>query len=419
MRLLHTSDWHLGRSLHRADLREAQASFIDHLVETVRSEQVDAVLVAGDIYDRAIPPVDAVALCEEGLVRLRDAGARVIVTSGNHDSARRLGFGSALVDASGVHLRTRVRSLAEPVMLGDRHGDVAVYGVPYLEPCAVRGEMPGGDGDGASRGHEGVLGEAVRCIRADIEGRGGVRSVVMAHAWVAGGQASDSERDISVGGVGRVPAALFGGFSYVALGHLHGQQTLAGHLRYSGSPLAYSFSEASHRKGSWLVDLGPDGAVRAERVAAPVPRGLSVLRGTLDDLLTSRAYDACAGDFVSVALTDRARPEFAMDRLRQRFPHVLVLAFEPEGTERDRGDYRARVAGRDDLSVAEEFVRHVRKSPVTAGEHALLARAFESVRRADGEPAGERPDREPPGQERPGRKRQARERSRQKREKVR
>src|SRR5579875_1304500 len=120
MRLLHTSDWHLGRSLHRADLREAQAGFIDHLVGTVRSEKIDAVLVAGDVYDRAIPPVDAVALCEEGLVRLRDAGARVIVISGNHDSARRLGFGSALVDGSGAHLRTRVRSLAEPVMLRDR-----------------------------------------------------------------------------------------------------------------------------------------------------------------------------------------------------------------------------------------------------------------------------------------------------------
>src|SRR5579875_78088 len=392
MRLLHTSDWHLGRSLHRADLREAQAGFIDHLVAVVRSEKIDAVLVAGDVYDRAIPPVDAVALCEEGLVRLRDAGARVIVISGNHDSARRLGFGSALVDGSGVHLRTRVRSLAEPVMLSDRHGPVAVYGVPYLEPYAVRGELPAED----ARGHAGVLGEAVRSIRADIAARGGVRSVVMAHAWVAGGEASDSERDISVGGVARVPAALFGGFSYVALGHLHGQQTLAGHLRYSGSPLPYSFSEASHAKGCWLVELGADGAARAERVPAPVPRKLSVLRGTLAELLTSPAYEKHAGDFLSVVLTDPARPELAMERLRRRFPHVLVLAFEPEGAGRDRRDYRARVAGRGDLAIAAEFVAHVRNTPVTAGERALLAAAFEEVRRADGEPG---PARAPQGKE--------------------
>jgi DNA repair protein SbcD/Mre11 len=389
MRLLHTSDWHLGRSLHRADLRDAQAAHLDHLVETVRSEKVDAVLVAGDVYDRAIPPVDAVALCEDGLVRLRDAGARVVVISGNHDSARRLGFGSPLVDAAGVHLRTRAGSLAEPVMLADGHGPVAVYGVPYLEPDAVRHELPPGPeaDEEPVGGHRGVLSRAVRCIRADAAGRGGVRSVVMAHAWVAGGEASASERDISVGGVGRVPASLFDGFSYVALGHLHGQQTLAAHLRYSGSPLPYSFSEAGHEKGSWLVDLDAGGGVRVERVPAPTFRALSVLRGPLADLLTSPAYDRHADDFVSVVLTDATRPEAAMEKLRERFPHVLVLTFEPEGAAAERRSYRARVAGRDDLAVAAEFVQHVRNSPVTPGEHALLTAAFEAARRADAEPA--------------------------------
>jgi DNA repair protein SbcD/Mre11 len=403
MRLLHTSDWHLGRSLHRADLRQAQAAYLDHLVETVRSEKIDAVLVAGDVYDRAIPPVDAVALCEEGLVRLRDAGARVIVTSGNHDSARRLGFGSALVDAAGVHLRTRAGSLARPVVLEDRHGPVAVYGVPYLEPDAVRAELPSdpggaaagpgaapGDGDkGAApgRGHRGVLGQAARCIRADAAARGGIRSVVMAHAWVAGGEASDSERDISVGGVGRVPAALFDGFSYVALGHLHGQQTLAAHLRYSGSPLPYSFSEASHGKGSWLVELDAGGGIRAERVPAPAFRKLSVLRGPLGELLGSAAYAGHTDDFLSVVLTDASRPEGAMEKLRQRFPHILVLTHEPEGTAADPRSYRAKVAGRDDLAVAAEFVQHVRNAPATPGERKLLATAFEEARRADSEPA--------------------------------
>ncbi|MGO9397914.1 MAG: metallophosphoesterase family protein [Xanthobacteraceae bacterium] len=168
MRMLHTSDWHLGRSLHRADLRQAQAAYLDHLVGVVRSEKVDAVLVAGDVYDRAIPPVDAVELCADGLARLRDAGARVVVISGNHDSAGRLGFGSALVDAAGVYLRTRAGAVAQPVMLADRHGPVAVYGVPYLEPDAVRAELPpepGSDDAGASpppRGHAGVLGRAVQ-----------------------------------------------------------------------------------------------------------------------------------------------------------------------------------------------------------------------------------------------------------------
>jgi DNA repair protein SbcD/Mre11 len=385
MLILHTSDWHLGRSLHRADLRTAQAAFLDHLVEVARAEKVDVVLVAGDVYDRAVPPVDAVELCEDALVRLHATGARIVLISGNHDSARRLGFGGGLLDQTGVHLRTRPGALARPVMLEDAHGPVAVYGVPYLEPDVVRGELPPAEAGGgaAPRGHAGVLGQAVGCIRADADARGVRRRVVMAHGWVTGGAASDSERDITVGGVGQVPAEVFGGFSYVALGHLHGQQTIAGQLRYSGSPLPYSFSEASHHKGSWLVELDREGTARAERVPAPVYRRLSVLRGRLPDLLGSAAYTTYQGDFVSVALTDPSRPEGAMDALRARFPHILVLTFEPEGAEPDGLGYRARVAGRDDLAVATEFVRHVRNTPPTEGERRLLNQAFEAVRTAE------------------------------------
>jgi exonuclease SbcD len=386
MRLLHTSDWHLGRSLHRADLRAAQSAFLDHLVDVARAEKVDAVLVAGDVYDRAVPPVDAVELCEDALLRLHDTGARIVLISGNHDSARRLGFGSGLLEKAGVHLRTRPGALARPVVLEDAHGPVAVYGVPYLEPDAVRAELPPGQ-DEIPRGHAGVLGHAVACIRADADARGIARRVVMAHGWVSGGAASESERDISVGGVGQVPAELFAGFGYVALGHLHGQQTIAPQMRYSGSPLPYSFSEASHRKGSWLVDLDGEGRARIEQVPAPVYRRLSVLRGRLADLLGSAAYGRYEDDFVSVALTDPSRPEGAMDSLRARFPHVLVLAFEPEGVLPDQRGYRARTAGRDDLSIAAEFVRHVSNTSPSAAEEQLLASAFAAVRTLEAEEA--------------------------------
>jgi DNA repair protein SbcD/Mre11 len=381
MRLLHTSDWHLGRSLHRADLRTAQSRFLDHLVEVVRSEQVDLVLVSGDVYDRAVPPVDAVQLCEEALLRLHAAGARVVLISGNHDSARRLGFGSKLLDLAGVHLRTQASALAEPVLLADRHGPVAVYGIPYLEPAAVRGEL----GLEAGAGHAGVMRHAVESAHADADARGIARRVVLSHSWVTGGAACESERDISagsggsggsLGGAGQVPAALFDGFSYAALGHLHGRQTLSPSLRYSGSPLPYSFSEATHRKGSWLVELDAAGQVAAELVPAPVFRRLRVLTGTLGDLLGSAAYSGYEDDFISVALTDPVRPEAAMDALRARFPHVLVLSYEPSGLARDGRDYRAKVAGRDDLSIAAEFVQHVRNGPVTSGERSLLSAAF-------------------------------------------
>jgi DNA repair protein SbcD/Mre11 len=394
MLMLHTSDWHLGRSLHRADLRTAQADFLDHLVATVRAEKVDVVLVAGDVYDRAVPPVDAVELCEDALLRLHATGARIVLISGNHDSARRLGFGSGLLDLTGVHLRTRIGALARPVLLEDAHGPVAVYGIPYAEPDAVRGELPapgpataspaaatpGADPADPPKGHAGVLGHAVRCIQADADARGVRRRVVMAHGWVTGGAASESERDITVGGVGQVPADTFSGFSYAALGHLHGQQTLAGHLRYSGSPLPYSFSEATHRKGSWLVELDAAGVARAERVPAPAHRKLSLLRGRLADLLGSRAYAEYEDDFVSVTLTDPSRPEGPMDALRTRFPRILVLTFEPEGAAPDARCYRTRVAGRDDRAIAEEFIQHVRNTPATEGERRLLTDAFEAVR---------------------------------------
>jgi exonuclease SbcD len=404
MRFLHTSDWHLGRSLHRADLREAQAAFLDHLVETARAERVDAVLVAGDVYDRAIAPVDSVALCEDALARLRGTGARVILISGNHDSALRLGVNSALIDTAGVHLRTNRARLAEPVVLTDEHGPVAVYGVPYLEPAlglpdetaaaaAGRAAGPGaGQEPPRQRSHATVLGEAAARIRADAAARGMNRTVVMAHAWVAAGgtdderrdaaarQQSSSERDISVGGIGYVPAALFDGFSYVALGHLHGQQTLAEHLRYSGSPLPYSFSEKNHKKGSWLVEVGLDGKTRVERVAAPLYRRLAELTGRIDDLLTSAEHNGHEDDFVGVTLTDTARPEAAMDRLRRRFPHILTLEFKPDGVTRDQRSYRERIKGRDDLTVAAEFVRHVRSTEATQLERELLAEAFTAAR---------------------------------------
>jgi exonuclease SbcD len=422
MRFLHTSDWHLGRSLHRADLREAQAAFLAHLVETVRSERVDAVLVAGDVYDRAIPSLDAVALYEDALARLRAVGARVVLISGNHDSARRLGVNSELIDTAGVHLRTRPEAVADPVLLEDEHGQVAVYGIPYLEPALglpgimpsgpppsgpppsgaePAGAVPSGAAQGSGpRSHAAVLGAAAGLIRADAAARGASRTVVLAHAWVAGGrndaeradsaerQASASERDISVGGIGYAPAGLFDGFGYVALGHLHGRQVLANHLRYAGSPLPYSFSEKDHQKGCWLVEVGAGGAANAEWVPAPAGRRLAELSGRLDDLLTSPAHDEHVGDFLAVTLTDTARPEGAMERLRRRFPHILTLGFKPAGARADRRSYRERVSGRDDLTVAAEFVRHVRNSDPSGRERELLGAAFTAVRLANA--AGER-----------------------------
>ena len=379
MRLLHTSDWHLGRSFHREDLLGAQARFVDFLVETVRSEAVDAVVVSGDVYDRALPSVDAVAVFDDALHRLAATGARVVLISGNHDSARRLGFGSGLIDAAGIHLRTEVAGAHRPVLLDDPDGPVAVYAVPYLEPDAVRVEL-GCD----QRSHAAVLSAAMGRVRTDLADRPGARSVVLAHAFVTGAETSESERDISVGGVPSVPVSAFDGVDYVALGHLHGAQRLSERVRYSGSPMPFSFSEEHQTKQLLLVELGggPGSPVSVESVPTPVHRPLARLSGRLDDLLTGERWALYADHYLQVTLTDPARPREPMERLRSRFPHVLVLGFAPDGVAEEAASYVARVRGRSDVEVATDFVAHVR-GPAEPPESGLLAAGFEAVRLAE------------------------------------
>ncbi|MFK4688533.1 exonuclease SbcCD subunit D [Streptomyces pristinaespiralis] len=378
MRLLHTSDWHLGRSFHRVSMLDAQAAFLDHLVATVREREVDAVLVSGDVYDRAVPPLAAVALFDDALHRLADAGVPTVMISGNHDSARRLGVGAGLIDRAGIHLRTDPAGCGTPVLLADEHGPVACYGLPYLEPSLVRAEF------GTEKAaHESVLAAAMERIRADLATREeGTRSVVLAHAFVMGGEESDSERDITVGGVCAVPAGVFRGVDYVALGHLHGCQTITERIRYSGSPLAYSFSETDHRKTMWLVDLDASGAVTAERIECPVPRPLARLRGSIEELLESPELDRHEESFVEATLTDAVRPADPMARLTRRFPHVLSLVFEPDRAPSDASaSYAQRLRGRSDQQIAEDFVAHVRGgNGPDDGERTVLRTAFEDVR---------------------------------------
>jgi len=378
VRILHTSDWHLGRSFHREGMLTHQAAYVDHVLEVVERERVDLVVVAGDIYDRALPPVDAVRLASEAFTRLARSRAQVVVTSGNHDSAHRLGFGSDLIDAAGIFIRTRADHVGAPVLLHDEHGPIAVHGLPYLDPDHVR--EPWGL---PSRSHEAALTEAMRRVRADlVERPATTRSVVLAHAFVAGAgglaETSDSERDISVGGVSIVPTSVFDGIDYVALGHLHGRHTLTDHVRYSGSPLAYSFSEATHTKGSWLVELGPSGLLRAEFVPAPVPRPLARLRGDLETLLSDPGLVDAEHAWVQATLTDAVRPAQAMDRLRRRFPHALVLGFEPVGADDLAAPSHRPTPGRSDHDIARDFVATLRGRPASHGESALLLEACDS-----------------------------------------
>ena len=386
MRLLHTSDWHLGRSFHGVGMLDAQRGFVDQLVARVEELSVDIVLIAGDVYDRALPGVDVVGLLDDALVRLTGAGARVVLTSGNHDSAIRLGFASRLMERGGVHLRTRLAELDTPLMipLGDPEDDrgpaLAIYGIPWLEPRLVSDQL-----GVETASHFEVTRAATDRIRADLASRSTsrtVHSVVLAHTFASGGISSDSERDLSIGGVGAVPLDLFAGFSYTALGHLHGRQALSPEVRYSGSPLAYSFSEAQHQKGSWLIDVDESGVTAVEPLHWEAPRKLAVLRGTITELLESTQHAWAEDAYCQVTLTDAQRPAQAMERLRARFPDTLVLGFDPEGAQPSaKVSYSSRLAeAEDDLSVCCGFLEHVRGREPDDAERSVLAEALETVR---------------------------------------
>jgi len=415
--LLHTSDWHLGRCLHGVDLLEYQAAYLDHLVVLARVERVQAVVVSGDIFDRAVPPVEAVNLLSESLARLAEV-AQVVMTSGNHDSAARLGFAAGLM-RPGIDLVTRLDQVGQAVEVpgGDADKSCLIYGLPFLDVDAARGPLAPGD-EPLARSHQAVLTAAMDQVRADFArrmsaptGPGRPSSVVVAHAFVAGGESSESERDIRVGGVDHVPASVFAGVDYVALGHLHRPQQVkvspgrpdsacpvgkgkaglggegkaggepgGGLVRYAGSPLAFGFSELNQTKSTVLVELDR-GKVTTRLVKAPLPRRLGEVAGSFEDLM-GPGFDDVSGDWLRVTVTDPARPEEMVQRLKWRFPHALVIRHLPAGGESSLGGGQgaANVMAIDPMTVAGDFLAYAAGAPPDQSELAAMDQAREAVR---------------------------------------
>jgi exonuclease SbcD len=383
MRFLHTSDWHLGRQFHGASLLQEQAAALDRIVELAVEAEVDAVLIAGDIYDRAIPPAEAVLLFNDTLARLSRSGSAVVAIAGNHDSHVRVSIYDPLLSAFGVTIRGDVRRAHEPVLVTPKRGGgaVAIYPLPYLEP-AVDG--PSLTTTTARISHQEVTRLAVDGIRRDLLGRPQHRSVLVAHTFVMGGEPSESERQLSIGNVDRVSVDSFAGFDYVALGHLHGSQQLDGpRVAYSGTPLPYSFSEQLHTKSVRIVELDAAGTASVEIVPLGVGRPLRTLEGPLA-LLCSSPDDAAAADaWLRVILTDEVLPLQAMAQLRQRFPHVAELRHRPPELQRSTATERHETVRQatSPLELTLAFFADQQGRPAGPPEAELLRQALEASTR--------------------------------------
>lgn len=380
MRILHTSDWHIGRTFHGHSTLDALRGVLEALTQQVRDEKVDVVIVAGDVFDSGAPAAACYTLLSDTLRALADTGAQVIVTSGNHDSAARLGFQAGLL-RDGIHVLTDPAAIGTPITVTDADGPVHFYGIPFLEPALLRHLWP------AARSQADVLGHAMDLVRADLAQRGEGRSVAIAHCFAAKVEPTPQlERDIQQGGLDVVPWSCFDGVDYMALGHIHGRQELAPHARYSGAPLHYSFGEGSKPRGSWLVELDATGLAGVTWLELPVPRRLATLRAPLEDILTDALFAAHENDWVSVEYTDDLPQREPLRRLQARFPHCAKVVHTPAAArERAGGTYVDRVrAARSDRELVDAFLQHVRDGQGASEREAdLLADVLDERTKAE------------------------------------
>jgi exonuclease SbcD len=368
MRLLHTSDWHIGRQLHGVSLLEDQAHVLDQIVSTVAEQAVDVVLISGDLYDRSVPPTEAVSLLNATLNRLcHDLGVQVIIIAGNHDSAERLDFAADLLGDAGLHIVGPLSADIQPISLTVDDMTVDFFGLPYADPARVR-HVYGAE----LSSHEEAMALLLDSVKTKKQP--GRPSVVLSHCFIDGGEESDSERPLSIGGADRINADLFAPFSYSALGHLHRPQYKGReHVRYSGSILKYSFSEVDHQKSVTLVDISAAGDVTTEYVELQPLRDMRILEGALEDILAAGASDPHSDDYVLARLTDTHAILDIIGKLRDVYPNTLHLerpGLQPKGGMPDAG---REMLKQSELELFENFYAEVNGEPVTDAQRDIVS----------------------------------------------
>ncbi|MEH6626917.1 MAG: exonuclease SbcCD subunit D [Motiliproteus sp.] len=386
MRVLHTSDWHIGRQFHNVSLLDDQRHVLEQIVALVADKQVEVVLIAGDIYDRSVPPAAAVELLDQILNRICcDLRVPVILIPGNHDSAERLNFGSRHLKGGGLHIIGQLQKMLDPVVLESVNQDsphqVAFYGIPYADPALVRDRL-----EVEVSSHDQAM--ALLCERIKQQHQQSpfsqLPAVVLSHCFIDGGEGCESERPLSIGGADRVSADHFGAFAYSALGHLHGPQYKGRETtRYSGSILKYSFSEQHQQKSVTLVDINAAGETHIEKLPLQPLRDMRILEGELQQLLQAGIDDPAREDYLLIRLTDKHAILDVMGKLREVYPNVLHLerpGLQAQGEVRMQGREQLK---KGELSMFSDFFQQVTGDILDAEQNAVVEKILENLHRAD------------------------------------
>lgn len=376
MKLIHLSDLHLGIRFNEFPLAEDQRHILNEILRIIDDEKPQAVVIAGDIYDKPVPPAEAVAMFDDFLYELAQREQQVFVISGNHDSAERIAFGSRLMGASGVHLSPVYGGRAEPVVLNDEHGEVGFYMLPFVKPIHVRSVFPDEQIDSYT--------DALRCAVEHMEIDESRRNVLITHQFVTGAQRCDSEM-ISVGGTDNVDAAVFSAFDYTALGHIHGPQNVAPNVRYCGTPLKYSFSEKDHQKSVTVVELGTKGDTAVRTVPLKPLRDVREIRGTYAELTYLPNYENTAReDFLRAVLTDETPVPNAMPRLREIYPNICELRYDNAASRAvSAGAAAADVENKTELELLEEFFEIQNGKKMTDEQRAFCTELFDKIKEGE------------------------------------
>ena len=373
MKLLHLSDLHLGKRVNEFSMLEDQRYILTQILLIIDEERPDAVLISGDVYDRTVPPAEAVQLLDDFLCRLAKQQLQVFLISGNHDSAERVAFGGRLMEQSGLHISPVYTGPVPPLPLQDEWGTVNFYLLPFIKPAHVRAAFPGEEIESYT--------DALRVAISGLSLDENARNVLLTHQFVTGAQRSESE-EISVGGADNVDAAVFAGFDYVALGHLHGPQWVEKEtIRYCGSPLKYSFSEANQQKSVTIAELREKGSITIRTVPLLPQHDLREIRGSYEQITFRPFYEGTAtDDYLHITLTDEEDIPNAVARLRTIYPNLMRLDYDNRRTQtRQELDAPAKAEQKTPLEHFADFYQLQNNQPLTHEQAAFCQQLIEEI----------------------------------------